>query len=135
MDTADFRELVELLQNLLREAGAAELADITLYASRSSDTGELHPVSPKDHTIAMLQAFERYLSIRDKHTFSTAMARINESLTETSVADAAFVPLSDAVEEPSISLGDAPSLSTVREDIRALINQLQEDDGPPGRRE
>ena len=132
MDTADYRELVELLQNLLREAGAAELADIRLYAPRETDTGELRPVSPKEHVIAMLHAFERYLSIRDKHTFSTAMARINESLPETPVEDAAFVPLSEAVADSSISLGDAPDLSTVRKDLRALINQLQEDDGPPG---
>ena len=80
----------------------------------------------------MLQAFERYLSIRDKHTFSTAMARINESLPETPVEDAAFVPLSETVTDSSISLGDAPDLSTVRKDLRTLINQLQEDDDPPG---
>ena len=132
MDTADYRELVELLQNLLREAGAAELADIRLYASRATDTGELRPFAPKEYVIAMLQAFERYLSIRDKHTFSTAMARINESLPETPVEDATFVPLSEPGSDSSISLGDAPDLSTVRKDLRALINQLQDDDGPPG---
>ena len=131
MDTADYRELVELLQNLLREAGAAELADIRLYAARETDTGELRSVSPKEHVIAMLQAFERYLSIRDKHTFSTAMARINESLPETPAADATFVPLSEPVADSSISLGAAPDLSTVRKDLRTLVIQLKEDVGPP----
>ena len=131
MNTADYRDLVALLQNLLRETGAAELADIRLYASRATDIGDLRPFSPKEHVIAMLQAFERYLSIRDKHTFSTAMARINESLPETSVEDAAFVPLLEPVSDSAISLGDAPDLSTVRNDLRDLINQLQDDDSPP----
>ena len=135
MDTADYRELVELLQNLLREAGAEELADIRLYASHEADTGELRPVSPKEHAIAMLEAFDRYLSIRDRHTFSTALARINESLPESPVEDAAFVQLSEAVADSSISLGAAPDLSTIRKDLQALIDQLQEDDGPPKKTE
>lgn len=130
MDTADYRELVALLQNLLRAAGAEELADISIYVSRESGTGELGPVSPKEHAIRMLQAFERYLSVRDRRTFSTALARINQLLPETPVEDAAFMLLSEIGEEPSISLGAAPDLSTVRKDLRILIGQLQEDDGP-----
>ena len=131
MDTADYRELVELLQHQLREAGAGELANIRLYASREADTGDLRSASPKEHAIAMLQAFDRYLSIRDRHTFLTALARINETLAETAVEDAAFVPLSEAVADSSISFGVAPDLSTLRKDLRVLINQLQEDGGPP----
>ena len=131
MDTADYRELVELLQNLLREAGAGELADTRLYASREGDYGEMRLVSPKEHVIAILQAFDRYLSIRDHYTFSAALARINESLPETRLEDATFAPLSDAVADSSISLGAAPDLSTVRKELRTLIDHLQEDGGPP----
>lgn len=131
MNTADYRELVELLQRFLREAGAGELADTRLYASREGDSGELRPVSPKEHAIAMLQAFDRYVSIRDHHTFSTALARINESLPEAQVEDAIVVPLSEAVVDSSISLAAAPDLSIVRKDLRTLIDHLQEDDNPP----
>lgn len=45
MDTADYRELVDLLREQLRTVGAAELGDITLYSSRDTDTGDLQPVS------------------------------------------------------------------------------------------
>ena len=126
MNTADYRELVELLRNLLEEAGAGELADSRLYASQEGG-----PATPREHALGMLQAFDRYLSIRDRNTFSTALARINESLPDTQVEDATFAPLSEAVAASSVSLGAAPDLSAVRKDLRGLIDQLQEDDGAP----
>ena len=135
MDTADYREFVELLQNLLREAGAEELADSRLYAAREEDSGELRSAAPKEHAIAMLQAFDRYLSIRDRQIFSAALARINESVPETPVEGADFVLLSETVARSSISLGAAPDLNTVRKDLQILIAQLQEDASPPEKTE
>lgn len=131
MDTDDYRTLVELLQNQLREVGAGEIADVRLYASRETDTEDLRPPSPKEHVIAMLEAFDRYLSIRDYNTFSVALARINETLTASTLEDAVFVPLSEAVETPSISLGEAPDLGSIRKDLRILVDQLRADDGSP----
>ena len=131
MDPADYRELVELLEEQLRDVGAGELVDIALYATRGAHTGDLRPVSPKKHAIAMLEAFDRYLSIRDQHTFSTALARINEALAESAVEDAAFVPLSEALSDWSFSLSATPDLSAVRKDLRVFIHQLHEDGDPP----
>ena len=110
---------------------AGELADIRLYVSREADTADLGPVTPEEHAIALFQAFDRYLSIRDRHTFSTALARINETLAETAAKDATFVPVSEAVADSSLSLGAAPDLSTLRNNLRVFINQLKEDEGPP----
>ena len=131
MDTTDYRELVELLQHQLREAGAGELADIRLYAVREAGTGDIRLVSPREQAIAMLEAFDRYLSIRDRRTFSNALARINETLAEPAVKDAGFVPLSEAVADSTFTLGTAPDLSTLRKDLQVLIGQLQEDGGRP----
>lgn len=132
MDTEDYLEFVELFQSQLREAGAGELADITLYAVRAADTDDLRPVSPREQAIGMLQAFERYLAIRDRHTFSTALTQINEALAEPALEDAEFVPLTEAHLGRTFSLGAAPDLSALRKDLQVLIAQLQDDSGSPG---
>ena len=80
----------------------------------------------------MLQAFERYLAIRDRHTFSTALTQINEALAEPALEDAEFVPLTEARLDRTFSLGAAPDLSALRKDLQVLIGQLQDDGGPPG---
>lgn len=128
MNTNEYRELVELIQNELREAGTGELADAGLYTSRDEDTGELRPLPPKEHAIAMLEAFDRYLAMRDSQTASSALARINECLTGPQVAGAALAPRAGAIADPSISLGGGPNLRAIREDLWALLHQLQEDD-------
>ena len=128
MNTDEYRELVELIQNELRNAGAGQLADARLYTTRDEDTGELRPLPPKEHSIAMLEAFDRYLAMHDSETASSALARINECLTGPQVAGAAFAPPSQAAAGPSISLGAGPNLRAIREDLWALLHQLQEDD-------
>ena len=78
----------------------------------------------------MLQAFDRYLSIRDHHTFATALAQINEALAETTLKDAAFVPVTEAGADSSFSFGAVPDLTSLRKDLRILIDQLREDRDP-----
>ena len=127
MDTADYRELVDLLREQLRTVGAAELGDITLYSSRDTDTGDLQPVSPREHMLGMLQAFDRYLSIRDHHTFVMALERINEALAEATIKDAAFVPAFEIDADSSLSFGAAPRITPLRRELQVLIDELRED--------
>ena len=86
----------------------------------------------------MLLAVERYLSVRDRHTLYAALERINGTLKESSVEskegpveDAAFVPISDAIADTSISLHAAPNLQTLRCDVRRLVAQMRDDGDPP----
>ena len=114
MNAADYRDLVELLQEQLRNVGAGELADISQYSASERHTSDLRSISPREHVIAMLQAFHRYLWLRDRNTFATSLARINEALVEPALEDAAFVPVGEDSEDSSCSLGGAPDLTSLR---------------------
>ena len=138
MDTAEYREIVELLQDQLRRVGAGELADLLHYSYRDPETDELLPRPPREQAIEILLAFERYLSVRDRNTLSAALERINGSLRESSaeskdnpVEDAVYVPISDAIADTSISLQATPDLQVLRSDIKRLVAQMLDDDDPP----
>ena len=140
MDTAEYREIVESLQDHLRQVGAGEVADIRHYSSRDPETDESRLLPPRELAIAMLLAFERYLSVRDRHTLYAGLERINGTLKESSseskvgpgqVEDAAFVPISGAIADTSISLHAAPDLHALRRDVRRLVAQMRADGDPP----
>ena len=54
MDTAEYREIVESLQDHLRQVGAGEVADIRHYSSRDPETDESRLLPPRELAIAML---------------------------------------------------------------------------------
>ena len=143
MDTAEYREIVELLQDQLRQVGAGEVADMRHYTSQDPETDEVRPLAPREQAIALLLAFERYLSVRDRHTLDSGLDRINGALREKSsehtasvnqVEDVTFVPMANEVADTSISLNDAPELRTLRRDVKRLVEQMREDGGPPKER-
>ena len=140
MDTAEYREIVELLQIRLRQVGAGEVADIRHYSSRDPETDEPRILPPRERAIAMLLAFERHLSVRDRHTLHAGLKRINETLNESAaeprregayVEDAAFVAMSDAITHTPISLLSAPDLQSLRRDVKRLAEQMRSDGDTP----
>lgn len=127
MNEEDFRLLIDAVEARLIEAGAAELADETNYVSADENTGEERLLDPKHRLIAMLQAFDRYLAVRDNATYQNAMGRIRQNIREGSPERAMFVPVADAVESVGYDLSSAPDLSEVRLSLRRLEEQLREE--------
>jgi len=119
--------LIDAVEARLIEAGAAELADETNYVSADENTGEERLLDPKHRLIAMLQAFDRYLAVRDNATYQNAMGRIRQNIREGSPERAMFVPVADAVESVGYDLSSAPDLSEVRLSLRRLEEQLREE--------
>lgn len=132
MDDDDIRELIELVEQQLEEAGLGEIADPALYADRDRETGEPRPLPPMKRLIEMLRAFDRHLSIVDPRTYEAALKRINGSLEEGFVENVVVIPL-DGRGGPA-SLADGPPVEEIRQGLDALIGRLFESYRPDGGR-
>lgn len=127
MDTNDYFQLIELVEESLRKAGASALSDPELYIGLDPETDEWQRYPPKDHLIEMLRAFDRHLAIYDRTTFHLALDRINEVTVGERLEGAVFIPTSEEGEGEPHSLGSAPELGELRDDVKRLIGELRED--------
>ena len=98
MDTADYYELIALVEAELREVGAGALTDPNLYALRNPETRERRLYPPRKHLIEMLRAFDRHLAICDRVTFDRALERINDVVKVGRIEDAVFIPTTEEGE-------------------------------------
>src|SRR5712671_1704874 len=133
MDDDDFRALIVLLSAELEAVGEADIADERHYVEGSEDSpGEAVLLAPREHLVAMLKAFERFLAVQDRETYNRSLADMNEVLTDGGPR-AAFVETAGSRPEVNpVQLSDAPELASLRDDVTSLIgNILESGDGRP----
>ena len=80
MEGEDFRVLIRVLAQQLQEIGAGDIADDRHYTENSPEMGARRVVPPRDQLVLMLQAFERFLAVRDRATYTDALGRINQNV-------------------------------------------------------
>ena len=125
MTDDDFRAIIALIEQRLRDVGADELANPELYVRRDEEIDEWRRLSPQEHLLEMLKAFDRWLAVRDGAMFAAAQARINELLKEGRLEDAVVLSTGEAGDGVTVSLAEAPDLGRIRDDLRSLIGQLR----------
>lgn len=123
MDEDDFRAILEVLQENLRDIGASEIADPRGYLVRDTDDGELRSPPPDELAIEMLEALDRFLAVRDRSTYDTALLTLSHRV-DRRIEEVIVVDPED--ELASASLSDLPDLSDLRGDLSKLIGQLRE---------
>ena len=122
----DYIELIELLEEGLRDALIADVTDPSLHLERDLESGELRPQSHRDHLLELLRALDRYLAVSDRETYVRAVRSINEVVEEQPVLDAVVMSLEAGATEPR-SLGNMPDLGAIRREIAELIEQISAD--------
>jgi hypothetical protein len=70
MDEDDFRALVEIVEEELREVGLGNLADPAHYLTIDPETGDARLIDPQKRVIEMLEALDRAMAIRDRETYT-----------------------------------------------------------------
>lgn len=131
VDDDDYRELIKTLAAELRASGAPGIAEERHYAEPDPETGEPRLFSPQRRLIAMLEAFERHLAIRDRATYEFAIGGIRDSVQGPAPERITVIFTADADEGSEISLHDAPDLEGVRTNVRDLIRRLRDGDLRP----
>jgi hypothetical protein len=145
MEDDDYRALIDELVRQLVAVGARDLAEDGNYIIANPETGEGELLGPRERLIEMLQAFERFLAVRDGGAANIAFGSILATLRR-SAETPADPPLPNGVvvelaaerdvARVEISLLDAPNLGPIRNDLDVLIRQLKSLDGdapPPSR--
>ena len=125
MNDDDFRAIIALVEQRLRDVGANELANPDLYVRRDEEIDEWRRLSPQEHLLDMLKAFDRWLAVRDGATFAAAQERINDLLKEGRLEDAVVISTGEAGDGATVSLAKAPDLGPIRDELRRLIGQLR----------
>jgi hypothetical protein len=126
MTDDDFRAIIAVVEQRLRDVGAEELANPELYVRRDEDAGEWRRLPPQWHLLDTLKAFDRWLAVRDGTTGAAALARINAVLSDGRMEDAVVTATGEDAEGSATSLRQAPILETIRRDLRILIGRLIE---------
>jgi hypothetical protein len=144
MEDDDYRALIEELVRQLIAVGAQDIAEDANYIVGNPETGEGELLGPRERLIEMLQAFERFLAVRDGGAANIAFDNIQANLRRSAGTPTAPVPNGVVVElaaerdvaRVEINLLNAPNLGPIRDDLDALIRQLKSIDGdapPPSR--
>jgi len=134
MEDDEYRALIVLVADQLAAAGAPDIADERHYVIDDPDTDERRMLSPRDHLIAMLQAFERFLTIQDRATYNAAFQLFNQWAPDRAPRAVTFVPIEGTADISPVNLASAPDLAEVRENLLDLIHQLKIDPEPTSRR-
>lgn len=136
MDDEDYRALIQLVENQLREVGLAEVADPINYMDdgyedgeprRSIETPRLLP--PRNHLIALLDAFDTQLMLRDQAVVNKSIRMIDRYSDGRHPTGAVVY---GAGGEPVFDLKELPDLYELRSELQNLILKLRssEDFGP-----
>lgn len=144
MEDDDYRALIEELVRQLISVGAQDIAEDANYIVVNPETGEGELLGPRERLIELLQAFERFLAVRDGGAANIAFDNIQTTLRRSAETLTAPVPNGVVVElaaerdvaRVEINLLNAPNLGPIRDDLDALIRQLKSIDGdapPPSR--
>lgn len=130
MTDDDYRDLIGLVERLMRDARCGELANPMHYVTIRE--GETFVVPPRERLIQMLSAFDRHLALFDRTVFSQASKRI--ATVARNWPGSVVVELPRETELPSepFDLGRLPSLGETRNQLKALIEDIARDDGGPG---
>jgi hypothetical protein len=130
VDEDDFRALIEVLAQQLAAIGEGDIADERHYVQSFGDPDtEARLLQPREHLIAMLEAFERFLSVQDRATYTESLADLSQFLAD-SGPRAAFIEQAGITPEANpLRLSDAPDLASVRHDVLHLIHAIREDGG------
>lgn len=130
MTEEDFRALIILVEEQLKQIGADDVADAKHYVVEADD-GEFVLLDPFSRLVAMLEALDRKMATQDRQTYEAAMAQLNQATRGDAPHGgpyAAFVefPRDESSEAVKVDLGDAPSLREVRMMLRRLVGELNE---------
>jgi hypothetical protein len=80
----------------------------------------------------MLQAFERFMAVRDRTTYVDSLERMEVSTEGRSPQGAVVVPFRSNTERAQVDLAASPDLSEPRAMLRALVERLSgREFGPP----
>lgn len=124
MNADDFRSLLELAKQQLRDIGEPEIADEDRLAAREREITE--PLRQEDLLIEMLSSFGRVLAGQDRRTFEASLKSINESISESEITGAEVLAPIAADPTETTNLGAAPDLGPLRTELRQLIAELRE---------
>lgn len=124
MNSDDFRSLLDLVKQQLRDIGESEIADEDRLATREREIAE--PLQQEDLLIEMLSSFGRVLAVQDRRTFEASLKTINESVSESEIAGAEILAPIAADPTEKTNLGAAPDLGPLRMELRQLIAELRE---------
>ena len=124
MNADDFRSLLELVKQQLRDIGEPEIADEDRLAAREREIAE--PLRQEDLLIEMLSSFGRVLSVQDRRTFEASLKIINESIADSEISGAEILAPIAADPTETTNLGSAPDLGALRAELRQLIAELRE---------
>jgi len=132
MDDGDYRAILETLRLRLQSVGATDVARERHYQRRNPETGELTLLPPKEQLLAMLDAFDRFLSIQDRALHDKSVRLISEALEGDAPERFDLLLPSDRAGEPRrFSLAKAPDLEEARLMLRKLRGSIRDDDGEP----
>ena len=127
MGENEYRRLIELVEEQLRDLGLEPLADSSAYVDDDLDADEVRLKSPGDHLVALLRAFGRHLASEDGHVVQLALSDINEVLVEGRVEDAAFDPIRQDDRRESYSLQSSPDLGVLRSELEKVVREIEAD--------
>jgi hypothetical protein len=135
MDEDDCRTLIAVLADELRSVGAGDIADERHYLRLDRAGGEARLLDPRTRLIEMLRAFERWLAIRDRATYSAALGRLDGVLRGRGPRGAMVeIAAEEGRAAELVDLGRAPELGELRHDVRRLVDRLIGDGRPPRER-
>jgi hypothetical protein len=135
MEEDEYRAVIEELVRQLRQVGVDGEAEESNYVVTNPETGESELLAPQERLIAMLQAFERFLAVRDGKVARRALGRIGATLGQSATGSPAEVRTPNGASvvlatdrelvRAEINLLDAPDLTEIRGDLDTLIRQLK----------
>ena len=129
MDEEDWREIVQLIQDELREIGQSEIADLSHYENREG-TERFLPAS-RYLVKEMLDALHREMSVRSSTTVQNSLTRLGELIDEGRQPTEAVVwvdhdrSIVESREPRELLDGDERVPEAVKE-LENLIGQLAE---------
>lgn len=129
MDEDDWREIVQLIQDELREVGQEDIADLSNYEVREG--AERFLPEPRHLVKEMLDALRRDMAARSSTTAQKSLRRLSQLIDEGERPKEAVVlvdPDRSLVEgrETRERLDGTPNVSEADEDLEQLIYQLAE---------